>query len=366
MNLYNKKSLLLRDSNMELLRVVAMSLVVLSHFNGFGLGYFGMKSYSPSVYNVCSLSICESFLVIGVPIFILISGYYGIKLRVKAVLNLCLICLFYQILLLILNVSFFSEPLTVKGIVKLFFPISTSGSGWWFIPVYFCLMLCSPILNKAVEAFSNKENIEVLVLLLLVNCYFGYIRRLGSISGGMGTNLINFVFIYYIGRVIRVFENKIQYHFWQPFLAYLLLSIVNGCILIFLYYKTNMNHSIMIEYNNPLLILAAVSFFLFFKKLSFKSAFVNWMGKSSLAIYLLHIREPISSLLFPFNTNCINSVGYSGIIMYLKLILLFFAIIYISILIDQIRILIMNPLLAFIDKKTSMIINKAEFYFNLL
>jgi surface polysaccharide O-acyltransferase-like enzyme len=333
---------------MELLRVVAMSFVVLGHFNGYGFGYFGMKDASPSLYNVCSLSICESFMVVGVPLFILISGYYSIKLRIKAILNLYFICFFYSLVLTVLSGTFHSDVITIKSIAKIFIPF-TSG-GWWFIPVYFCLMLLSPLLNKAVENFTHKELILMLFLFFIVNCYFGYIRRIDSISGGMGTSLVNFMFIYFIGRVIRIFENKFNYHYWQPMLAYILLSFFNGCLIIFSYYKTNINHSIMIEYNNPLLILSAVCLFMFFKKISFKSLFVNWMGKSALAIYLLHIHEPIFSFIFPFNTNYINSIGFGGILMYIKLVFLFLFIIFGSILIDQVRIVFMNPILVSMNK----------------
>ena len=41
-------------------------------------------------------------------------------------------------------------------------------------------------------------------------------------------------------------------------------------------------------YNNPILILMAVCFFLFMMSWHFKSKFVNWLAASTLAVYMLN------------------------------------------------------------------------------
>lgn len=64
-----------RESNFELLRIVAMTFIVVHHFfiaTG-KVDYFHAGRYGGEFAN--------SFLVCGVNCFILISGYFGIKLR---------------------------------------------------------------------------------------------------------------------------------------------------------------------------------------------------------------------------------------------------------------------------------------------
>lgn len=67
-----------RDSNMELLRIVAMSMVVIGHFIIHGIWNDEIPVFSVST----SVQLMVySLAVIAVNCYFLISGYYQIKLR---------------------------------------------------------------------------------------------------------------------------------------------------------------------------------------------------------------------------------------------------------------------------------------------
>ena len=62
-----------RDSNMELLRIIAMLLIVISHYAVHGVGNtaLGYEVYGKSI------EFFRFFGNLGVNLFILISGFYG-------------------------------------------------------------------------------------------------------------------------------------------------------------------------------------------------------------------------------------------------------------------------------------------------
>ena len=80
-----------RQSNMELLRLVAMFMIVVYH-----TVYYRLYDYRSEAPIFSSLMI---ILHIGVPLFVLISGYFGIKPSFKGFFKLYSILLFYNLTL---------------------------------------------------------------------------------------------------------------------------------------------------------------------------------------------------------------------------------------------------------------------------
>ena len=76
-----------RESNFELLRIVAMIFIVAHHFL---IASGNINYYSPTL---CGGEFANSFLVCGVDCFILISGYFGIKCNVYKFLKIVFLIL---------------------------------------------------------------------------------------------------------------------------------------------------------------------------------------------------------------------------------------------------------------------------------
>ncbi len=84
----------MRKSNIELIRILAMMMIVIWHFIVHGLNqneYGDSILLSPFQYSIAS------FFSIGVNLFILISGYFSIKLSWQGILRLYFLCLFYNL-----------------------------------------------------------------------------------------------------------------------------------------------------------------------------------------------------------------------------------------------------------------------------
>ena len=127
-----------RQSNMELCRLASIVLVLLLHTTVQSLGE--NLSKGPLLL--------ESFTIIGVNVFVLITGYFSATPKKSSLLNLAFICLFWIIIKT--GISFgFGETVSIRN---LFF-ITASN---WFIPSYICLLFLAPILNTFSTSVSKR------------------------------------------------------------------------------------------------------------------------------------------------------------------------------------------------------------------
>ena len=76
-----------RFSNIELLRIVAMLLVVFVHANYFSLGWINIDDINNDPINSFVRIILEQICIVCVNVFVLISGWFGIKPSLKGVLG---------------------------------------------------------------------------------------------------------------------------------------------------------------------------------------------------------------------------------------------------------------------------------------
>ena len=76
-----------RDSNIELLRIVAMLLVMMVHANFFTLGPPSQTDINTSFVSSFMRFFCESLCIICVNVYILISGWFGINAKAKRIIE---------------------------------------------------------------------------------------------------------------------------------------------------------------------------------------------------------------------------------------------------------------------------------------
>lgn len=101
-----------RQSNLELCRIVAILLVVLLHSN------FGWCGW-PSSIDDCNIPMLfvEAFAIVGVNVFVMITGYFSTNLKTKSIINLFYICLFYAVVRLLYGVQ---QDMLIPRIFSLF------------------------------------------------------------------------------------------------------------------------------------------------------------------------------------------------------------------------------------------------------
>lgn len=148
-----------RNSSIELMRIIIMFMILLLHANFFTFD-------TPVNHNLTTLLRCnlEGLTIMAVNVFVLITGYFGTSFRLNKVLNLGYQAIF-AVVPIALGYTIYSHTIE-----------SFKFWGYWFINAYVGLLILSPILNTAVNKFSKTQHSAFLIIfytLLGFNDYLG-------------------------------------------------------------------------------------------------------------------------------------------------------------------------------------------------
>jgi surface polysaccharide O-acyltransferase-like enzyme len=271
-----------RTSNIELLRIVLILMIITHHILYHGLGLFVNNNSEqlnhPTIYFKLFI---ESFIVIAVNAFIFISGFYGMKFKIRSILDILLQAVFYSVGIYILYYFYDHSIWSSRSFLLAFFPISTGV--WWFITAYFCLMFFAPFINSGFESLKKEQIKIILIGFLLIDCFSGFL--LNSVISGHGYTLFHFITIYILARYIKTYQT--DYKNALLLLTASTLLIFSIAILLLHMGKYN-TLALLFSHNNPLIIFSAIMLFFTFKKLNFQSKFVNLIATSVLGIYFIH------------------------------------------------------------------------------
>jgi len=323
-----------RQSNMELLRIIAMAMIVMVHTDFWSLGELiaDICAYEPS--KAFMQYLVESIAIVGVNCFIFISGWFSIKPSVRGFANLVFQLLFYSTLI------YFAFVLLglIRFDVRSFLQHSNFLTSFWFIRIYIALYLLSPIFNTFIEHATRDTARVVILLYAFLDVVLGWGMYCIGEDGGYG--LFHLGLIYLIARYIRVHGGKLfSFSKLCDLSVYALIAAITPVIVMLSFHLAPemwFHLGKLFLYNSPFVIVASVYLSLFFTKLNFNSRVVNLVGASSFAVLLIHgdplIMEPyLKPLCRDLFFN--NSIWYYSLIMIVSIVLLFIT----ATLVDQVR-----------------------------
>ncbi len=194
-----------RQANYELLRIIAMFMVVTLHY----LSHTGMllsAGAGGSVSQVLGMLV-ESFCIVAVNVYVLISGYFLVKsgFKVKRVLILVCQVLFYATLipLIMMGTGIFSgEGEGGYRILQYIFPLQTEH--YWFAVSYVFLYLFSPIVNAAAKSMSRRQLQITIAGLIFLFCGWKSVIPVRFAIDRFGYDFGWFLCVYLIGAYIRL------------------------------------------------------------------------------------------------------------------------------------------------------------------
>lgn len=298
-----------RLSNIEILRIVSMLFIVIWHIIGHGTKNIDtISSFDKNL-----ISCLQSFLIIHVNCFVLITGYFGINTNIKKLLRFIILISFYVLIINIIAL-FFTEKYISLSIL---FPISHSP--YWFVNSYLCLFITAPFLNILIKNIDIYQYQKLLLILAFVNIYLGFIHH--NPINVNGYNYSQFVFLYFIGRYINKYTWNIkQYNSTKWLLLYIITSFI---YIIFRYAcsKLNINNYInVIAYNNPIVIIESICIFMYFKSLNISdNKVINFIAKSAFPVYLIHDHPIVRDCII----NFISQMKFNNLFTSLLLLSLF-------------------------------------------
>lgn len=312
-----------RNSSIELLRIIAILIIITHHF-----GYHGIFHSNDSVYNVLTvdnLSFQVMFTQVvswggwlGNAIFVIITGYFMVNssLNIRKIFKLLIIMFFYAWMIdFFVLISGLMAPSFVE-IMKASLPIWFGKN--WFVSCYIIFSFFIPFINVFLKTLD-----EVKYRKFIIGMYFLW-SLLPALKMTTFTNtsaLIFFLFMYSIGAYIRLYSEKIirtELHvlYRRNFVLLLIFMLSSICIMDGLgvcFHKDVFIGNAYMLINIFQIPLATLMFLCFVSLPPFYNKTINVLGGAVLGVYLIHdndfVREVIWQRLFP-NIEYITSDMY--------------------------------------------------------
>lgn len=315
----NVKSNKVRNSSIELLRIIAMIIIIMHHFGVHGVFHVSDKSWNILIVDNISWQIIFTQIVswgggVGNAIFILITGYFMInkKVNFKKIILLLFSMFIYSWIIEIIYIYGLNMPYSVKMIIKETIPIYFGNN--WFVSCYIIFSLFIPFINKFLNSLNKKQYI---IFILLLFIFYSFLPNFKA-NTFMQCSFIFFGLVYSIGAYLKLYFNKYVENIYSK--KYIRLFLIQICIIVVIIIIFDMlaiiiSKDILIKLSNPFInilsIPIAVALFLYF--LSMKPIYnknINNISGTILGIYLIHdnnlMRIIIWDYIFP-NMDYINS-----------------------------------------------------------
>lgn len=323
-----------RESGVELLRIISMVFIVMSHYcvhNEL------LAQNMPISFNM----LIEQFGILGnlgVDIFFLLSGFFlsknenpfSIKKMIKLLVEVWLYSIGIYILLYIAGIIDFS----VKDFIKAFLP--TIFMEYSYFTIYIIIYILSPFLNNLINSLEEKRYNQLLLFLVMIMCVIPMITTTNFVDSYLldGITLYvvgawlnkEFLFVQNIRKTISIKCLPICLIFWMigGGISLLLNRISDHFSSIYLYTR-----------NSCLTIFVAVVLVIIFTNFHFYSKTINSIGSNVFAVFLIsdnnYLRSIIWLKIFP-NGDLVNSP-----FLLFHLLACCLAIFCICILIDRVR-----------------------------
>ena len=312
-----------RISNTELLRILAMFMILLIHANYKTFG-------APSGTSLSSFlrSSLESFTLSAVPLFVLISGYWGITLKIEKIGALVFQTLFALIPNLLLYMAIY-HPQSLEA----------RDFRFWFIQSYLGLLVLAPVLN----AFANHISKPLVKYIFIISLLFSFGDLICPTLGiKHGYSTLWFCLLYLIGRCLRFKQLSIKPS--TCVLVILASTLVSGTICMFV--------PVLNTYTNPFIVLIAIMFITMAMGCEhFHSRWINSISQSVTMVYLTNDSR-VGSL---FYKDLLQDTYANNSIMLFLLITILFMVAWfvLSIIYDRLRIVIWKGVYRLFSSKIS-------------
>lgn len=318
-----------RDSRFELLRIIAMFMVLILHANFLVLHYPGPKALHAEPVQAMTRIFFEMLSLVAVNLFVLISGWWGIRPSVTGFAKFIFQCFFIVALMYGIGIATHRTSFDLKGLQECFY-----FSQAWFIVTYAALYIIAPVLNSYVASASKKSYKKFLIAFFAFQTLFGCLSPVGN-NISYGYSIISFAGLYLLARYVRLYGGHlIKYGVWV-WLGSLAASIALYAIPVWC--GTQRYDYIVMAYSAPTTILGALGILMMCaNSRPWHSSTVNYIAASCFAVYLCHRCNLWTKMAYEDYARMIFR-KYSGIEALGGITLYMVAVFFASIAIDQLR-----------------------------
>lgn len=336
------------------MRIVSMLLVLLVHATFFSNPSPNRESFITTPISSFIFSYVEAIALVCVNCFILISGYFSIRPKLKSFCNLVFIIYFYKLI-------FFAIDCCTHGFsfLNLYFTLNPFSD--WFVGAYLGLYLLSPVLNAFIDNSTEKTFRVFLIVYITLQFTIEWILPFRSfntyfMSFEGGYSVFAFIGLYCIARYIKIYGQQmlkrlLSLRVAQFLIIYFILAFINTLLyILFQFCPASFNdylRQLFMRYTNPLTVGSSLALMLFFTKIHISESSklakpILVFGRSAFAIYLIHF-----NFFILFYYKIISHTIYSILPIWaaVPVVLIYTLVFYTCCVgLDQIRLRIWSPL----------------------
>lgn len=306
----------MRHSNFDLLRILAMFMIVIYHIvchcvtvqitNPASLGRETIDVFNHPIFykKLLIINSLETFGIIGNAIFIMICGYFMANrkfeyVKLGSISKKLLLQQWFAVAILVCG-----SPILHKIIPDFFVympSITFFNNMAWFVGYYLIVVICGSLfLNNFLEKLNSKQFVAFLITLFA----FVQFDYSGGFASGLTSNLrtvLTGIFLYSLGGFIKKFDpfKNIRFYFLiLIIIAVYVLIWISGYNLTATSIETYIRNSSEVpfiqsfpsfENHSIVIMIISVSLFEIFHRIRLpENKFISFIGKSTFMIYLLH------------------------------------------------------------------------------
>ena len=288
-----------RQANIELLRSIAMLMVVILHYLVKGNVAVSLAENFTGM-NVIFWFI-KAICIVAVNVYVLISGYFLLeaKWKLSRLVKLWFQTMFYSIGVPLVCLLLGAGEVRQWGLydwINVLFPVQMEQ--YWFITAYVILYLMVPLLSEGVKHLSRKQHELVIAGLLLVFSIPKTILPIGIPTDRFGYDFGWFMCLFVIAAYIRLYGIPILCNKRTSLMIYLgaACGICGISVVCALLSRKGLPLTYMMDmaycYNHLLVLVAAIAFFYLFKEIRVPEGTISHIickvSNYTLGVYLLH------------------------------------------------------------------------------
>lgn len=276
--------LIKRDSRFELLRIISILMITVSHFSIYG-NWSNLGSITPlETLKILSL---DALGPIGAVIFFMITGFFisnkdlvqkikKTRVKVRTVWGKTF---FYSVSMLFIS-KLLGIAVPIKILVKCILPFTMNE--YWFVTCYIIMILFSPFLDIVIKRINFKQHSYILAIFL-------GLMFVELVEDNIVNRLVLAFFSYFVGSYIRLYQDELSKV--KNTILYIGIMILFSIDLLSIFLSRligiSFGHSAhFTQYVLPVLISFCI-FLIIVRVNSFTNDVINKLAPSTIVVYLI-------------------------------------------------------------------------------
>lgn len=346
-----------RNSGIDLLRIVAMFMVLFLHILGNGGILFEVEVLSSHglvawFFEMATFSAINCYGII--------SGYVGVtaKHRYSNLVLLWLQVASYSVIITLFYHLRYPTVIPAGNVLNALFPISNQQ--YWYVTAYAGMFLFMPILSNGAKSLSKKQFKLTLILLFIALSLIPAITTRDIFATLWGYSLLWLSFLYLAGAYIKLhgfFKNSVK----VSLAIYSVCTLASWVIKLWEEHVStegkyfNLATGFIAQYTSPTMLLSGIALFVVFANLKVPNPIqrlVKVISPCAFGVYIIHAHPLLWDRLITYRYA--HFIEHNPMVMMLLVFLTAIIMFTLFSLVDFIRLKIFNAL------KIKQLLLKAE------